>query len=367
MQADQFMQEAFRLALSADPSKVRPNPLVGAVLVSQEGNIIGKGFHQQAGKEHAEVLAIQDALKNFSDLSQTTLYVTLEPCSHHGKTPPCTDLIIQHRIKTVIIGSMDVNPKVNGVQTLRDAGINVEFQIDEALKKMNKVFYKNIEEKRPFITLKTAVSLDGKIADSFGNSKWISNEKSRQYVHDCLRINADAIFTTYETVIRDNASLNIRFSDGSIKDKHVIVLDRQLKLLDQTNNELKIFKSHPASNIYLICEERSIYPTRAGVVLIPTVFNEHGVTNIYSVLCEIYKKGFFCLLVEAGTGLSTSLLDANCIDEIVLCLAPFVMGGKDSKSIFQSHSINRLVDKKIFGLECLQRFDDDIVITYLKK
>ena len=367
MPVDQFMQEAFRLALSADPLKVRPNPLVGAVLVSQEGKIIGKGFHQQAGREHAEVLAIQDALKNVSDLSQTTLYVTLEPCSHHGKTPPCTDLIIQHRIKTVIIGSMDVNPKVSGVQTLRDAGINVEFQIDEGLKKMNKVFFTNIQEKRPFITFKTAVSLDGKIADSFGESKWISNVKSRQYVHDCLRTNAEAILTSSQTVIRDNASMNIRSSDGSIKDKNVIVFDRHLKLLDQTNDELKIFKSHPESNIYLICEERSKYPTKAGVVFIPTVFNEHGVSNIHSVFGEIYKKGFYSLLLEAGTGLSTSLLDANYIDEIVLCLAPFVMGGKDSKSIFESNSINRLVDKKIFGLESLQRFDDDIVITYMKK
>ena len=200
-----YQNKAFMLAKMANPKSVRPNPIVGAVVVDKKGNIVGEGYHQQLGGPHAEVFAIQDALTKMADLSDCTLYVTLEPCSHHGKTPPCTDLIIQHKIPTVVIGSLDPNPKVSGVQVLKDNGVEVIMSPKPEIEQLNTTFFVNQINKRPFIQLKFAATIDGKIADRFGNSKWISNEKSRAFVHEQLRNNTDAILTTAKTLITDNA------------------------------------------------------------------------------------------------------------------------------------------------------------------
>ena len=213
MTSADYLHTAFLLAKRANSKNIRPNPFVGAIVVDDEGKIIGEGYHQKAGEAHAEVLAINDAFAKSKDLSNSTLYVSLEPCSHSGKTPPCTHLILEHKIPKVVIGSMDPNPLVSGAKELTDAGVNVEICILPEIVELNNTFNINQLNKRPKYILKAATTLNGKISDRLGNSKWISNDKSRNYVHQVLRTNADAILTTATTVIKDNATMNIRVDE----------------------------------------------------------------------------------------------------------------------------------------------------------
>ena len=227
MTSEEYLHTAFLLAKRANSRDIRPNPFVGAIIVDQNGEIIGEGYHQKAGEAHAEVIAINNALLKTNDLSKFTLYVTLEPCSHVGKTPPCTSLILEHKIPKVVIGSMDPNPLVSGAALLTDRGVNVEICILPEIVELNNIFNINQLNKRPKYILKAATTLNGKIADRFGNSKWISNEKSRAYVHQILRSNADAILTTAKTVIKDNASMNIRLPASEPRELNLIIIDKQ--------------------------------------------------------------------------------------------------------------------------------------------
>ena len=206
--------------------KVNPNPLVGAIIV-RDGVILGRGYHKEYGKAHAEVNAFLDAKE---DITGATMYVTLEPCSHYGKTPPCVERIIENKISRVVIGMIDPNPLVagKGIEKLKKSGITVTVGVlEEECRKLNEVFIKYITKNEPFVVLKTAMSLDGKIATSRGESKWITGEKARNEVHN-LRNELEAIMVGVDTVIIDNPELTCRLENG--RNPIRIIVDSTLKI-----------------------------------------------------------------------------------------------------------------------------------------
>lgn len=361
---DAFMKAAFNIAKSIDLSAVRPNPLVGAVVISPDGIIIGQGCHEQFGKAHAEVNAINNALEQKADLSDCTLYVTLEPCSHFGKTPPCTSLIIKHGFKKVVIGSLDPNNLVRGLQVLKDVGITVEVNEYPELIEMNKEFFINKKHNRPYIVLKMAITIDGKIADRNGSSKWISSEESRESVHEDFREKADAILTTSSTIIKDNARFNIRKKDGSVLDKNVSVLDRDFRLLDQANAHLSIFNSHPNSFIDLFGVEKQIDYLPENVRIFFIEHDEKGNILLDSFFKKQLELNNHRLLVEAGSKLATYLLMHDCIDEMNLFMAPIVLPDQQAIPLFNTDFNMALTDAKKFKLDILQQSGADIFIRY---
>ena len=224
-----------------------PNPVVGAVLV-KDGKIIGKGTHKKAGTEHAEILALNDAGKN---AKESTLFVNLEPCSHFGKTPPCVDRIISSEVKKVVIAMKDPNPLVNGngIQKLKNAGIETQVGIcEKEAKELNEVYIKNITVKKPFVILKAAVSIDGKIATKNGDSKWISNELARIKVHE-IRNYVDAILIGENTLMIDDPKLNVRLVEPKKNPKQIILSNNlNLKNIEQFN----VFKVSNKNSIILV-------------------------------------------------------------------------------------------------------------------
>jgi len=289
MTQKEAIEHTLNLAKKAHENQIRPNPYVGAVVLDQEGNLIGEGFHQKLGGPHAEVYAIEQALQKTSDLSQATLYVSLEPCSHYGKTPPCADLIIQHQFKKVVIASLDPNPKVASVAKLMEHGIEVEVVHDPTASLLNARFFTNQLKNRPHYILKLASTIDGKIADYAKNSQWISNAASRQFVHDHLRANVDAILTSYKTVIQDRASLTIRNTGGAITETSVLVIDKNLDLLQKQHESLPIFYPRTTTKIIFITANPPSFQLPENMDFIIGTFNEEGLlfSSISAKLLEL--------------------------------------------------------------------------------
>ena len=245
---EKYMKMCFTLAKKAE-GKVSPNPLVGAVLIDKKGNVVSKGFHKKYGLSHAEV----DCINNYEakvganpDFKGLTLYVNLEPCNHFGKTPPCADLIIKKGIKKVVVATKDpVKSHSGGIEKLKKAGIEViEEILEDDAKKLNEIFFKNAKYNLPFVAIKTATTLDGKIATKTGSSKWITSEKSRNFVKK-IRNKYDAILTSSATVIADNPSMK----EGKIK----VVLDSKL----QTSPKSKIYNN--GSKVFIFFAEEKKY------------------------------------------------------------------------------------------------------------
>ena len=366
MTPSDYLRAALLLAQRAHPKDIRPNPFVGALVVSQEGEIVGEGYHQKAGKEHAEVLAINDALTKNANLTTCTLYVTMEPCSHHGKTPPCTDLILQHRIPKVVIGSMDPNPIVSGAKQLASAGVVVEQVVLPEILEMNSVFNINQSLKRPKYILKSAITKNGKIADQFGNSKWISNAKSRQYVHQVLRNHADAILTTAKTVIRDNASMNIRIEGEEPQELNVVVIDKKLDLLKPDNKDLNIFYPRVNSTIYLVSENAYNGSLRDDIEILQIPFID-GRCDLKALSRQLLAKNICEVLVEGGGILNTALMQASLVDEVYLFKANAVFTDSHAINLFNNHGIDEIFTASKLQLMNTENFDDDILEKYSTK
>jgi len=367
MAMDYFMKMAFNIAKTADIKLVRPNPLVGAVVVSKDGNIIGKGYHEKFGQAHAEINAINNALNQQADLSDCTLYVTMEPCSHQGKTPPCTEYIKKHKIPKVIIGTTDPNPQVDGINILRASGIIVEEHNYNELIELNREFFVNQQLNRPYVALKMAMTMNGKIADRNGNSKWLSNEMSRNYVHEKLRPTADAILSTFHTIKKDDSQLNIRKKDGSTYDKNIIVIDRDLKLLDSENAGLSIFLAHPRSFIYLFGTKKKIKKIPHNVKVIFTDFDTDGNINLEALLKIQLELHHYNILVEGGSKLATQLMLHELIDEIHLFIGPKIIIDSEAIDIFKSNQNFDISNAKEFKLSEINNFNSDVFLTYKRK
>jgi diaminohydroxyphosphoribosylaminopyrimidine deaminase / 5-amino-6-(5-phosphoribosylamino)uracil reductase len=295
-----FMKRALDLA-RLGAGVVSPNPMVGCVIV-YNGKIIGEGFHKKYGDWHAEVNAV-DSVLDKSILSESEVYVTLEPCSHFGKTPPCADLLVKHHIKKVIVCNLDPNPLVagKGIQKLIDAGIEVETGILETEgRALNKRFFTFFEQKRPYITLKWAESSDGFIAKPNYETVQISNTLSRRFVHK-MRVENDAIMVGTNTIRHDNPQLNTRFWTG--KSPIRVLIDRELSL----NTESKIFDGLQPTICY-----NSIKNEENGA----TVFVKK--TGLTEIVEDLFLRKIQSIIIEGGTKLIESFLAANLWDEAII-------------------------------------------------
>jgi len=320
-----FMQRAIALAGEAR-GKCSPNPFVGAVIV-KNNRVIGEGRTQACGSDHAEVQAIKSCSESCTDAE---IYVTLEPCSHYGKTPPCAKAIIESGIKAVYMGIQDPNFLVsgNGIQMLRDAGIKVETGLCAAEITLQLESYLTyITKFRPFVILKTAVSLDGRIAAEDGTSRWISCEESRQKTHE-LRQEADAVMTGIGTIRKDNPLLNVRLENPHKQPLRVILDARYNLSLDsqiaRTAHEYKtlVFTGSPYADS---AREAQL---KALDIEVCRIYSASSKLHLPTVLNELYKRKVTSVLVEAGSQINTSFLQAGLVDKLIMFIAPKLLGGE---------------------------------------
>ncbi|MDE5412033.1 bifunctional diaminohydroxyphosphoribosylaminopyrimidine deaminase/5-amino-6-(5-phosphoribosylamino)uracil reductase RibD [Alkalihalobacterium chitinilyticum] len=355
----QYMELAIQIARSAQ-GQTTPNPLVGAVVV-KDGQVIGMGAHLKAGEAHAEVHAIRMA---GTKAEGATIYVTLEPCSHHGRTPPCADLIIKSHIKRVVIAATDPNPKVSGrgIEKLRNAGIEVEVGLmKKEADELNEVFYHFIKTNKPFVTLKSAVSLDGKIATVTGDSKWITSSEAREDVH-YLRHTHDAILVGVGTVIADNPSLTTRIPNGG-KNPIRVILDSKLRtplhstVVTDTSSNTWIFTTDCADNI------KKEQLEQLGV----TVLSLGDNIEIEKLLDTLGDKGITSLFVEGGATVNSSFLKERAVNQVITYIAPKLIGGMSAPSSFGGEGFTAMSEVLELDFLKVEQIGPDIKITSIPK
>ncbi|WP_028988172.1 bifunctional diaminohydroxyphosphoribosylaminopyrimidine deaminase/5-amino-6-(5-phosphoribosylamino)uracil reductase RibD [Thermicanus aegyptius] len=318
-----YMNHAFALAASTE-GRTWPNPMVGAVIV-KEGRIVGFGAHLKAGTPHAEVHALKMAGE---EAEGGTLYVTLEPCSHYGRTPPCADQIIAAGLKRVVVATLDPNPLVSGkgVEKMRKAGIHVEVGLgEEKGKRLNEVFFHYITKRRPFTVVKMAMTLDGKIAAHTGDSRWVSGAAAREYVHR-LRNQADAVMVGIGTVLADDPLLTTRLPEGG-KNPLRIVVDTRLRI----PLTARVLDTSAAPTL-IACGEGADAAKMAqlrekGAEVLPLPERE-GRVDLKELLRVLGLREIAFLLVEGGAEMNGSLLMEGLVDKVLLFLSPKLIGGK---------------------------------------
>ena len=342
MNYENYMKKCIELAKNGE-GQTSPNPMVGCVVLDKNENEISTGYHHKYGDNHAE----RDALLKLHNGEEKggTLIVNLEPCSHHGKTPPCADLIIERGLKKVVIGMQDVNPIVagNGINKLQKAGIEVISGImEEECKKLNEIFIKNMTQNKCFIAIKTATTLDGKIATSNGSSKWITSSAAREKVKE-IRNCYDAIMTTSSTILADNPTMLHRKK---------IILDRRLK----TNLEAPIYKN---GEIYLFNETVDMFEGGVNFIKTPVKANKLDLEFVFD---RAYELGIKSILIESGGILNGSALKYT--DKIYHFIAPKITGDNSSLSCFNFQKINDINNSLNFEIKSIEHFEPDILLTY---
>lgn len=318
-----YMRRCLELALKG-AGEVSPNPMVGSVIV-HDGRIIGEGYHERYGAPHAEVNAIA-AVSSPGLLAESTLYVNLEPCSHFGKTPPCADLIVSKGIPRVVVGCEDPHAKVagKGIGRLVEAGVDVRVGVlaDES-EQLNEAFIKSHRSGLPFVALKIAQTLDGRIATSLGASKWITGEVSRTEVH-LLRSRFDAVLAGASTVMADDAELTVRHCPG--RQPLRVVLDRRL----QVPVDAKVFNGEAKTVVFCssaVAGQHSakVLPAR-GIEVVPVAETSEGL-DLRMVLDELHQRRILSVMVEGGRRLSTALIRERLADKLYVFVAPKLFGG----------------------------------------
>ena len=358
-----YMKRAIELA-EKGRGFTSPNPLVGAVIV-KDSKIIGEGYHEAYGKAHAEVNAFLNATE---DVSGADMYVTLEPCSHYGKTPPCALKIIEKGIKRVFVSSLDPNPLVNfkGIEMLRNSGIEVEYGILENItKKQNEIFFHFVKTKTPFVAIKYAMTLDGKIATSTGDSKWITNEQSRKFVHE-LRNKYSAILVGINTVLKDNPRLNTRL-DRPARDPIRIILDPHLKI----PYDSYVVTTAKVQTTYVVTlvnpkNEKIRELQEFGVKFIYQ--NNTSEIDLNDLMINLGKLGIDSVLVEGGSATHGKLLTSKVAHKVYAFIAPKLIGGSDALSPIGGKGVELMKDAVLLADQEVTRFGEDVLITgYIKK
>ncbi len=351
-----FMQKALALALKAK-GQTFPNPLVGALVV-KDGRIIGKGYHKKAGLPHAEVEAIEDAGKKAKG---AMLYVSLEPCTHYGRTPPCVDKILESGIKKVFAGMVDPNPLNNGkgIKLLQEHGVEVEVGFcEDKARKINQPFMKCITKKMPFITVKVGQSLDGKIATKNGDSKWITSDKTRAFAHSLRRF-YDGVMVGVNTVIRDDPFLVSECPEHPITR---IIADSHLSTSAKANLFQKpdpVIIATLRESLGQETENRNLLAREAKIL---EVRENNGQLNLYDLFKKLARLGITNVLVEGGGSLIGSLFDCNLVDKILFFIAPKIIGGKDSISSVMGKGISR-IDRAVKLKDVrIQKIGEDMLI-----
>ena len=363
-----FMSEAIQLAWRGLYT-TEPNPRVGCVLV-KDGQIVGRGWHQKAGEGHAEVNAIRDA----GSLAEgSTAYVSLEPCSHFGKTPPCANALIQAGVVRVFAAMKDPNPEVSGsgFDLLQSAGVQVESGLLEAqARELNLGFIKRMSKKRPFIRIKMAVSVDGRTAMDSGESQWITGSAARADVQR-LRARSSAIISGIGTILHDDAALTVRASELGLDDADEISKRQPLRVILDSGAQIpehaKLFAS--AGPILLVVSSKArvadgiLQHSNVSVFRLPAGTKESVRNNsVEVVLAELARRGCNEVLVEAGASLAGSFIRENCWDELVLYIAPKLMGS--SARPLANLPMEYMSEAKSLQLKDMRVVGDDIRLTY---
>ena len=373
MPEEKYMRRAIELAKKGS-GHVNPNPLVGAVIV-RDGEIIGEGYHECYGQLHAERNAIANAKKRGNSLEGSTIYVTLEPCCHYGKTPPCTEAIIEEKIAKVVVGSDDPNPLVSGkgFQMLREKGIEViPHFLKEECDAMNHVFFHYIRTGTPYVAMKYAMTMDGKIACYTGDSKWVTGEESRAHVQT-LRNHYKGIMAGIGTVLADDPMLNCRIEGG--RDPIRIIADSHLRIPIDS----QLVRTAGQQPLIVAClpdadEEKAAQLQEKGVEVlrIPGVTTaditeeQKEVISLPVLMKELGARKIDGILLEGGGQLNESALQAGIVDRIYCYIAPKIFGGAQAKTPVEGQGLTRAADAWQFKRIGIQEFGQDILLEYEK-
>jgi diaminohydroxyphosphoribosylaminopyrimidine deaminase/5-amino-6-(5-phosphoribosylamino)uracil reductase len=356
---EKLMERAIELA-KMGWGRTNPNPLVGAVFV-KDGRVIAEGFHRALGKSHAEVDALDNAAE---DVSGSTLYVNLEPCSHYGRTPPCAKAIIDANLKKVVVAMLDPNPKVSGrgIKMLRDAGIEVKVGVleNEALK-LNEIFINYIVNKKPFVIMKSAVTLDGKIATASGDSKWITGEDARNYVH-VIRDRVSAIMVGINTVLKDNPSLTTRRTDKEGRDPIRIIVDSKGILPEDSN----VINGDSKAGVILattsgIDEKKEERLSQRGIKVIKADDTDKRV-NLQVLMDELYKLEIDSVLLEGGGTLNSSAISSGIVNKVMYFIAPKIIGGKNAPTSVEGDGADKMNKALMIRDISIRKYGDDILL-----
>lgn len=359
------MQRALELA-ELGAGFVQPNPLVGAVIV-KDGRIISEGYHHFYGGFHAEIDAFNNAKE---DVIGATMYVTLEPCSHFGKTPPCSHAIVKMGIKRVVVSVLDPNPLVagKGIEYMLKAGIEVECGVlEEEAKKQNEVFFKYITKREPFVIMKSAMTLDGKIASHTLSSKWVTGETARECVHE-LRHRFSGIMVGIGTVLADDPSLTTRRNHGVGKDPIRIIVDscaripETAKLFNQDSN---------AQTIIAVTEKADAEKLRRleamGVIII-RIPSKNQRVDLRALMIELGKREIDSILLEGGSELNFAALEAGIVDKFLIFIANKIIGGNTAKTPVGGLGISEMSDAIPLDFSSVSKLGDDLLIeAYIRK
>ncbi len=350
-----FMSRAIQLAWRGRYT-CHPNPRVGCV-ITRDDKLLGEGWHQVTGDAHAEVNAINAA----GDVKGSRIYLTLEPCSHQGRTPPCADALVEAGVAEAVIAMLDPNPRVagKGIEKLEAAGIKTQLGLLQAeARKLNRGFCKRMEQDLPLVTIKLAMSVDGRTALANGNSQWISSVASRKNVHQ-LRAQAAAILTSINTVIADDPSLNVRDIDIEYKQPLRVIIDRQL----QTPGNARLL-SLPGKTIIYTASDKMHDLQDDSVDVISIVDSASWLTDVLTHLAKHYEVNE--VMVEAGAKLTAALIKAGLVDELLVYMAPMLLGS-DAKPLLDLNGFNELDDSVKLTLVDTRQLGGDIRLTYQVK
>lgn len=356
MNDEDYMRRALQLARKGK-GYVSPNPMVGALVV-KNGHIVGEGYHRRCGAAHAEVNAIKKA---GPEANGATLYVTLEPCCHHGQTPPCTDFILQNKISRVVVGAIDTNPLVScrGIDFLRANAIEVKSGVlEKECRELNEIFFHYMETGLPFVTLKFAQTLDGRIATSSGKSQWISCDESLNFVHK-LRAEHDAILVGINTVIEDNPELTVRRVRG--RNPLRVVVDSKLKI----SLKAKVLQN-PSKVKTLIATTKKPTDTAfkkisaTGVIVLSCRATKQGQVNLKDLFKKLAARNISSIMIEGGSRIITSALKENLAQRLVVVIAPKIIG--TGTQAVGDLNIRQLNKAKILSVKKIWKSGQDIII-----
>jgi len=353
----EFMRRALALAAQGR-GRTSPNPMVGCVVV-RDGKVLGEGFHEKAGEPHAEVNAIRAS----GDVSGATIYVTLEPCAHYGRTPPCADFLIERKPARVVVAMIDPDARVagEGVTRLRGANIRVDVGLleDEA-RRLNEVFVKYTTTGTPFVIAKCGMTLDGKIATRTGDSRWVTSEESRKMVHE-LRNEVDAIMVGSRTVMLDDPSLTTRLEHGKVKDPIRIILDAG----DYLDSDRRVFHSESGAPTWVAVPDDRHFDGADEIIRVP---GGSGGLDIRLLMRELAKREVTSVLIEGGGTTHASAFEAGIVDKVIFFVAPKIIGGRDAVTAVEGEGIPRMDDAVILDRMSAHPVGQDLLIeAYVRK
>lgn len=360
-QMEKWMRRALELG-ERGRGYTSPNPMVGAVLI-RDGKILGEDWHRKAGEHHAERLLLE---RMEAGLEEATLVVNLEPCCHFGRTPPCTDIILEKRVGRVVIGALDPDPRVSGegIRILKEAGVRVETGVlEKECRRLNRVFYHYKETGRPLVTMKYAMTADGKIATSKGESRWITGPEAREQVHRSRHENS-GILVGIGTVLADDPMLDCRIPGGRSGVR--IVCDSHLRIPE--NSRLALSAREVPLVVATASDDPQLEVKKAQLekmgVRIMTVPGSDGQVDLKMLTGELAAMGIDSILMEGGGTLNEAALKQGIVDRLQVYMAPKIFGGESARSPVEGRGVSRLEDAYGLRLEKLEVVGEDVFVEY---